>query len=585
MQHEPLPLEGQAPGQPSSAHTAGPVVSPVNARVRPAVVVLVVLLVLGVWFGTLGIRHLIGPDEGRYAEIAREMFASGDWVTVRYNDLKYFEKPPFHMWVTALAYTLFGIGEWQARLVVALSGFAGMIVTMLAAARWYGARAGWLAGLVLLAAPMWSVASHFNTLDITLSGAMAGVLAFMLLAQHPRATPAARRGWMLACWAAMGVAILTKGLVGLALPGLVLVVYTLVARDFALWRRLHLLGGVAVMLAVTVPWFWLVAERNPEFLQFFFIQEHWQRYTSNMHSRSGPLLYFVPLLLAGFLPWIGLLPRMWAAMRVPAGEGTPFRPALLAGIWAIAIFVFFSLSRSKLPGYIVPIFPALAILAAVALNRIDVRAWRRQLVAMAIVMTCGLLASPIVATLKANHIPNEFYRLFAVWVAAAFALMLVGVLLAGWLLRRRGLMPSIMCYAVSLFVGFSLALLGHQTVGRPASGADIAPQIARVLTPEMPLYGVRMLDHTLPFYLGHPLRMVEGPDELAFGTRMEPERWIPDLAGFATAWRNGKPALAVMSPDTYRDLSGQLAMHVVARDWRRVVVANFPPDASVPAGR
>lgn len=554
-------------------------------RVSPATVALVLLLVLGVWFGSLGIRHLIGPDEGRYAEIAREMHATGDWVTIRYNDLKYFEKPPFHMWVSALAYTLFGVGEWQARLAVALAGLAGMVVTMLAAARWFGARAGWLAGLVLLAAPMWGVASHFNTLDMTLSGAMACVLAFMLLAQHPQATPAARRGWMLACWAAMGVAILTKGLVGLALPGLVLVVYTLVARDFGLWRRLHLVSGVAVMLAISAPWFVLVSARNPEFPQFFFIHEHWQRYTSNLHSRSGPIVYFVPILLAGFLPWLGLLPRMWGALRTPAGEGTAFRPALLTGTWAIAIFVFFSLSRSKLPGYIAPVFPALGLLAGVALSRIDARGWRRQLIGMAVVFTLGLLASPIVATLSANHIPNTFYRSFAVWVVAAFVLMVAGVALSIRMLRRRGLLASIVCYGVSLYLGFTLALLGHETIGRPASGADIAPQIARVLTPEMPLYGVRVLDHTLPFYLRHPLVMVGGADELEFGTRMEPQRWIADLDRFADAWRDGKPALAVMSDDTYRELSGRLTMHVVARDWRRVVVANFDPAKAVPAAR
>lgn len=267
-------------------------------------VALASLFILLVWFGTLDMRHLLRSDEGRYAEIAREMFATGDWVTIRYHELKYFEKPPFHLWVTTLAYTLFGVGDWQARLCVALSGILGLGVSMLAAARWYGRRVAMLTGLVLVSAPMWNIAGHFNSLDMTLAGAMACVLAFMLLAQHPDATRAERRNWMLACWAAMGVAVLVKGLVGLALPGLVLVVYTLVTRDFRLWCRLHLPGGIVAMLVVTVPWFWLVSERNPEFLHFFFIHEHWQRYTSNVHQREGAIWFFVPLLLAGFLPWL-----------------------------------------------------------------------------------------------------------------------------------------------------------------------------------------------------------------------------------------------------------------------------------------
>ncbi|CAG2144897.1 Undecaprenyl phosphate-alpha-4-amino-4-deoxy-L-arabinose arabinosyl transferase [Cupriavidus yeoncheonensis] len=539
------------------------------------------------WFGTLGIRHLIGPDEGRYAEIAREMFVSGDWVTIRYNALKYFEKPPFHMWVTALSYVLFGIGDWQARLCVALAGAIGLLASMLAAHRWFGARAALLTGLVMVAAPMWSVAAHFNTLDMTLSGAMACVLAFMLLAQHPDATPAARRNWMLACWLAMGVAILTKGLVGMALPGLVLVIYTLVTRDLGLWRRLHLASGIALMLLVAVPWFWLVSERNPEFLRFFFIHEHWERYTSNVHSRKGPLLYFVPLVLGGFLPWLGLVPRMWRAVRERAGVTSgmaasaprPFQPALLAAIWAVAIFVFFSLSHSKLPGYILPVFPALGILGGVALDAITERSWRRQLVAGLAIGVIGLLASPIVATLNSNNTPNALYRAYAVWAAVAFALMIASTLVARWLLPRRGLMASITVYAVGMCTAFTAALLGHEVIGRSASGIDMIAPVARVLRPDMKLYSVRVLDHTLPFYLRHTLVMVDRPDELEFGVTQEPQKWQPTTAAFLAAWQDGQPAMAIMSPHTFAELSQRAPMHVVARDWRRVAVANFAVSA------
>ncbi|WP_416052652.1 glycosyltransferase family 39 protein [Cupriavidus basilensis] len=540
------------------------------------------LLILLLWFGTLDFRHLLSSDEGRYAEISREMFASGDWVTIRYNALKYFEKPPFHMWVTALSYTLFGVGDWQARLCVALSGMVGLIASMFAATRWYGIRAGLLTGLVLVAAPMWSVASHFNSLDMTLSGAMACVLAFMLVAQHPDTTPVARRHWMWACWVAMGVAILSKGLVGIALPGLVLVIYTLISRDFGLWRRLHLISGIALMLIVTVPWFWLVSARNPEFPNFFFIHEHWQRYTSTVHSRGGPVWYFVPLLVAGFVPWLGLAPRMWEVVRDDGAAARVatvrrLRPALLLAVWAIAIFVFFSLSDSKLPGYIVPVFPALGMLAAMALERIGERGWRQQLNATLVIMAIGLLASPVVATLHSNHTATADYRRYAVWVAAAFVVMLAGTWLARRLLRTHGLMPSIVVYALALFTGFTTALLGHETIGGPASGASLVPAIRAVLKDDMPIYGVRTLDHTLPYYLRHTTVMVEHPDELEFGTRQEPQKWLPTLDSFIARWREGPPALAIMSADTYRELTTrQVPMHLVAQDQRRIVVANFP---------
>ncbi|BDB23899.1 glycosyltransferase family 39 protein [Cupriavidus sp. P-10] len=548
---------------------------------------LAVLAFALLWFGTLGVRHLLGPDEGRYAEIAREMLVTGDWVTIRYDGLKYFEKPPFHMWVTALSYTLFGVGEWQARLCVALAGLAGVAASMLAAARWFGARAGWLAGLVLVSAPMWNAAAHFNTLDMTLSGVMACVLAGMLLAQHPRTTRSAQRNWMLACWAAMGIALLTKGLVGLVLPGLVLVAYTCATRDLALWRRLHAPAGFALMLGVAVPWYWLVARRNPEFLHFFFIHEHWQRYTSTVHARKGALWYFVPLVLGGFLPWLGMLPAMVRTVRHRAGAagtagsaGTsgpaPFQPALMCALWAVSIFVFFSLSGSKLPGYILPVFPALAILAGAALTQASVPAWRRQLWAMLSIGALGLLASPIVATLDSNNTPNLLYRAYAVWVALAFALVCASTVAALWLRHRHGRMASIAAYALGMLLAFTVGLLGHEAIGRSASGIGLAAPIERVLRPGMPLYGVGMLDHTLPFYLRHPLTMVAQPDELAFGTEQEPQNWLPTVDAFVDAWQHGPRAVALLSPATFAELSVRVPMHVIARDWRRVAVANFP---------
>ncbi|CAG9175265.1 glycosyltransferase family 39 protein [Cupriavidus pinatubonensis] len=556
------------------------------AGLSVGVIALISLGILLVWFGTLDMRHLLRSDEGRYAEIAREMFVTGDWVTIRYQALKYFEKPPFHLWATALSYTLFGIGDWQARLCVALSGAIGLLVSVLAAHRWFGARAAVLTGLVMVAAPMWNVAAHFNSLDMTLSGAMACVLAFMLLAQHPDATPAARRNWMLACWVAMGVAVLTKGLVGIALPGLVLVVYTLVTRDFGLWLRLHLVSGIVLMLVVTVPWFWLVSERNPEFLNFFFIHEHWQRYTSTVHSRKGPLWYFVPLLVAGFLPWLGAFPGMWQAVRERAAVergsvARPFQPALLAAIWALAIFVFFSLSGSKLPGYIVPIFPALGILAGVALDTATERSWRRQVNFMLVLGVLGLLATPYVATLDKPSTPNVVYREFALWVGLAFACMLAGALLARHLLRTRGVFASVVAYAVAMFLCATLAFRGHEAMGRPASGADLVPAINAVLTPDMPIYSVRLLDHTLPFYLRRTVILVEHPDELEFGVGQEPQKWIPTVDAFIERWRQGPHAIAMMSAETFADLTARgVSMFTIGQDKRRIVVANFPLPAT-----
>jgi len=531
---------------------------------------------LAVWLGTLGYRHLIPTDEGRYAEIAREMFTSGDWVTIRYNALKYFEKPPLQMWGTALAYTLFGIGDWQARLFTALSGIVGIVFTVLAAARWWGKRTAVITGLVLVSAPMWNVGSHFNSLDMGVAGCMTMALGALLLAQHPSATRAQQRGWMWACWASMALAVLSKGLIGVVLPGFVLVVYTFVARDWALWKRLHLVTGLIVFFAVGAPWFVLISARNPEFAWFFFVHEHFQRFTSTVHNRNAPLWYFVPLLLAGFLPWLAQLPGA-ARLTFARGKGEAssaangFRPTLILGLWAILIFAFFSISDSKLPGYIFPIIPALAILAALVLEHTSERAWRWQLKAFLALAVVGLAASGYVATMSSDMYPNAVFSRFAAFLAVAFAAGAAFTWLALRLASQR--FESMVAFACAWFLTFTAAMLGHEAFGRSMSGIDLVPAVKPWLKPDVPFYAVERLDHTMPFYLGRPTVMVQSPDELAFGVEQEPTKWVPTTEAFVTRWKEGGQAVAMMGPGTYDQLAARgVPMIVIARDARRVIV-------------
>jgi 4-amino-4-deoxy-L-arabinose transferase-like glycosyltransferase len=536
--------------------------------------ILVVLIVALAWFLPLGMRHLLPSDEGRYAEIAREMLARGDWVTTRYNDLKYFEKPPFQLWMTAIAYAAFGIGEWQARLWAALSGVFGLGIAMVAAGRWFGPRVAVGTGLILLATPTWNIASHFNSLDMGVSAALAGVLAGVLMAQHPRATEEQEGNWMAFAWAATAVAVLTKGLIGIVLPGTVLVVYSLLGRDWQVWRRLHIGAGLLIFLVIVEPWFVLISMRNPEFVSFFFIHEHFARYLSDVHHHGAPWWYFIPQLVVGILPWIGLSWGMAAVVREDARR-PGFKPALLLGVWAVVIFVFFSLSGSKLPGYIVPVFPALAILAAVALDRLGPAQWRRHVLVAIGLVVAGFLALPLLARQGGDTAMHESFRAYAGALAVLLAMTSCGLAAALWV-GRSGVARSVAVYALSMFALVSGALVAHESFGRERSGADLVAPIARVLEASMPIYSVRLLDHTLPFYLRRTTIMVEAPDELEFGTKREPEKWIPTLDGFIAVWQAGPKAVAVMSPETHALLRDRkVAMFPVAADSRRVVVSNF----------
>jgi 4-amino-4-deoxy-L-arabinose transferase-like glycosyltransferase len=360
------------------------------------------------------------------------------------------------------------------------------------------------------------------------------------------------------------------------LPGLALVVYSLWTRDFRVWRRLHLISGLVILLLITVPWFWLVQQRNPEFSQFFFVHEHFQRYTSTVHHRRGPWWYFVPLVLLAFLPWTGLWPRIVARVRrSPGGSGLQAERLLAA--WALSIFVFFSFSGSKLPLYIQPMVPGLALLGAAALAELSAKAWTRTLYGAIVVGVIAAAAAPHVGRLASDGTPRELLRAYEPWLISAAVLLVVGVVCALALHRRGWQSASIAVYALTMFAGATVATVGQETLARTNSGVDLVPAIRARLTPDMPIYGVKLLDHTLPFYMGRTLVMVESPDELEFGTQQEPDKWVPTMAAFRDRWLNGPHALAVMRPDIYQQLKQQgLPMVEVGSDPRRVVVANFP---------
>src|SRR3984885_15448219 len=237
-----------------------------------------------VWFATLSTRPLFNPDEGRYAEIPREMLSGGDWVIPHLNGLAYIEKPPLQYWATALSYRLLGPSAVAARLYCALTALATIVLGWLTARRLWGAAAGWRAAAVLSGMLMFVVLGQLLTLDMSLTFYMTLSLAAFLLAQ----TAAQPRRWMLLAWAATALGVLTKGLVAAAIPVAVLILYSLYSRDFAPWRRLYAAWGLPLFLAVTVPWHWLAARRLPDFLGVFFVHEHVGRYLTPISDRQGP---------------------------------------------------------------------------------------------------------------------------------------------------------------------------------------------------------------------------------------------------------------------------------------------------------
>ena len=549
---------------------------------RTTILLLVIALAV-IWFVPLGWRHLIPSDEGRYAEMAREMLVTGDWITPRYNAYKYFEKPPLQTWANALTFAWFGIGEWQARLYTALTGFAGVLLIGFTGARVFNAATGVFAAVVLASSPYWNLMGHFNTLDMGLSFWMELTLCALLLAQRPNLPGSSARLWMWVCWISMALAVLSKGLIGVILPGAALVIYTLVARDWALWKRLYLVSGLILFFAVATPWFVLVQQRNPEFLNFFFIVQQFDRYLTPEQNRPGPIYYFAAVMLVGFLPWLSVaVQSVRHALRMPR-QPNGFSPALVMLVWSAFIFVFFSVSHSKLVSYTLPIAPALALLIGMYLPLVPRATFRRHLAGYAVFFVVAAFGAIFLHWVGDARNPNALYREFQLWVYAALGVAFVLTLVALWINRRSraGIFGATATFGLAWLLFGTIGGTGHEVFGRLSSGAPIAPAIKAAiakLPPDTPFYSVDVLDHTLPFYIDHTMIMVQHADELAFGISVEPQKWVPTVDAWIPRWEADRYALALMSPARYDQLLAQhVPMQVVVRDPRRLIVEKPQP--------
>ncbi len=542
-----------------------------SGLIRAALIVLATVMV-AIGLDNLG-RPLANPDEGRYSEISREMAASGDWITPRLNGIKYFEKPPLQYWASAAALEAFGDNEIAARLYVAFAGLATLAITALTAARLASPAIGVATALALVSSPYFMALGGIVTLDMGLTLWTTATMCAFLLAHAPGTDDGARRRWMLAAWAAMALAVLSKGLVGLVIPAAALGLHCLVRRDFTALGRMEWGYGLTLFFAIAAPWFIAVSYANPEFPEFFFIHEHFTRFTSTEHRRTEPAWYFVPILLAGILPWMVALPAAVShAWRVD-GLGRGFPALRFAILWVVFVVAFFSASGSKLPTYILPAFPALGLV----LGRYLAEAPPRRLAACLaplpfIAAALGWLAWRAPGNAREAWTRALYEDAMGWALGGAGALFATGIV--GVVLLARGRRWLGLC-AVALGVTIAIDCLEHayERFAPRQSGAIVAAAMRPLLTPDTRLYAVEIYDQTLPFYLGRTLRLVRYVDEFETGLKSEPARAIESLEAFAEEWGRPGDAMAIMQPGLLENLRARgLAMQVLHQDPRRILV-------------
>ena len=308
----------------------------------------------------LGESSLWNMDEPIYGEVAKEVLKLGDWITLHFNYQPWFDKPPLYTWLTAITFRIFGCSEFTTRIWSALFGIGGVIAVYFLGKNIFNKRAGFLSGLILATNLQYIIQSRLALLDVPLSFFISlSILFFYLGDKIPN-----KRWYYLLSFIFMALATLTKGPIGILLPALIIGLYLLLTGKFRQIKRMMLFRGIIIYLGIASPWYIIELIRYGDtFINNFFLQRTIARFLTPFEGHTGPVYYFIPVLFLGFFPWSSFLPcsfvhlisfRKWR-------NNEEREKSLLILLWFSVVFLFFSSAKSKLPGYILPLYPAASL--------------------------------------------------------------------------------------------------------------------------------------------------------------------------------------------------------------------------------
>lgn len=311
-----------------------------------------------------GSYPLITPDEGRYIEVAREMVASGNFITPHLNGAAFLDKPILFYWLEAGLIKVFGLHEWVVRLLPAFFAWFGCLLSYWAGTALYNRRTGLLAALMQMTMLLYFLLAHYCDMDLMVAVLLSAVLWLFLVGLQKLQS---RYFWLAYFFA--GLAFLTKGLMAIVFPAMIVGAWILVLSRWRTLKKIHLISGLLIFVAVVAPWFILVQKQNPEFLNYFFVVQQFSRYLTPNFNSHQPFYFYIVVILLGIFPWVLFLFQSlrFAAKKIQDNFQAANKEIFML-LWILLIFIFFSIPKSKIVGYIMPVFPPLAMLIAYYLD-------------------------------------------------------------------------------------------------------------------------------------------------------------------------------------------------------------------------
>ncbi len=454
-------------------------------------------------------RPLVEVDDARYAEVPREMAASGHWAVPTLDGMPYVEKPPLPYWLTAASYKAFGESPCAARFYLAVMAALGILAEIWLGTLLFGLGTGIRSGVILSTSALYFFLGHYLTPDLPLTVFLLVSWGMIARAAIEPMVPA----WVgPAAWAASALAVLTKGLIGAVFPGAFAAGLAVLAPQSRPRLKKTLLNpaGLLAFCAIALPWFLIAQAKRPDFFHFFFTEQHFQRYLTARYRRGQPWYFFLALLPVLIFPWTA--PALLGAKRALSrwrSQPADLRP-FAALLWSALVVAFFTPSHSKLLSYILPVFPQAALLSAWALDepfeRWSVRISRGM---GAVLILGGLLLIP---ALKIVPLPFPAHALSVALAAAALILLGAGLLACGnsrfFALAAWGSLAAGGC-----------VLAGLSIEGDHLSARNLGIEVGTTCA-GLPLWSLGTYPHGLPFYSSRPVdKLLDWVEELHYAKR------------------------------------------------------------------
>ncbi|MDR0555788.1 MAG: phospholipid carrier-dependent glycosyltransferase [Holosporaceae bacterium] len=480
-------------------------------------------ILLAIFFSyRMGNRHFADPDEGRYVEISREMVDSGDFITPRLNGFRYFEKPPLFYWMQAVIQKVLGISETSMRLWVFFFAILGCLGVFFVGTKYYSTAVGLTSSAILATNILYYAHSRLIILDLVLSIFIGGALWCFFLA-FVKPLGGFSGSYMMLSGVFAALACLTKGLIGIVLPGIIVFFWMICTKNLKKIKEIFHIPAICVFLIIFLPWHVVMCLRHADFAHFYFVVEHFLRYTSTIHNRCQPFWFFIPILLLGFMPWtgfalVGIKNAFRKAIAVQDSENIFFL------CWIFCGLIFFSLSESKLVPYILPILPPLALTTGISLvNSLDTGGkdlkngiWSSVILLVVVFIAYLFLGKPAVVDVLKNQDAMFLVNVFAGLLVASLAILVFSCKI-----------PPVATLLAYVFVSMNMmwtineAAVFYQEVKKPSTKRMAETINFNLRKSEDLVYCYGRYYQDFPVYLRSTVGVVDFVGELEFGASSE----------------------------------------------------------------